>query len=150
MIYRVFLVAAALVGLSGCVSTPTGGSSSYPEHYDAASCYSGYHAFDLQVHLPSDAGEVLALTQFSEANGQLATQCRLIAGDVNNHSPGYPIYTGEVDTGNRGICVSARTTGRGHILSCASRAQVARAVDAPLGTTRSVLRLTNWRPYPGS
>lgn len=149
MLFRFVIALATTASLSACVPATTGSGSDFPENNDAASCYTGYHAFDLQVHLPADAGELRALTQFSEAGGQLSSQCRLDITDVASHSPGYPIYTGEVDTGNAGLCVSARTTARGHILSCASRAQVARAVDAPLGTTGSVLRLTDWQPYPG-
>lgn len=143
---RLVIICTAMFGLVSCM--PAAGA--FPENRNSESCYLGYHAFDLQVVLPASSGQVLALTQYAETGGQLAPVCRLDISGLGGTGPGYPIYTGEVDTGRSGICVSARTSDSGHIVSCASAAAVARAIDAPLGTTRSQIRLDDWRPFTGS
>lgn len=76
--------------------------------------------------------------------------CRLVPGP--NPTPmgqGYPIYAGEVDNGSDGLCVSARTSAAGHVLSCASASQVRRAMQAPDGTRAATIRLSRWQPYGG-
>lgn len=145
---RMLIAVLALLGLSAC--TPTTTSSGYPENRHAANCFTGYHVFDLEVRVPAQYGQVLALTQHSNDASGLRPVCRLALDDDPIPGIGYPIYSGEVNAGQSGICVSARTSSGGHILSCASAAQVRRAVDAPLGSTASLIRLSQWQPYPSS
>lgn len=143
---RFFVAVLALVGLSAC--TPTTGSSTYPENFMAANCFSGYHVFDLEVTVPARYGQVLALTQHSNDSSGLRTVCVLAVEEYNIPGIGYPIYSGEVNAGDAGICVSARTSTGDHLLSCAPASQVRRAVNAPLGSTASLIRLSQWRQYP--
>ncbi|MBY4892642.1 hypothetical protein KUL25_07680 [Rhodobacteraceae bacterium N5(2021)] len=142
---RFFVVVLALVGLSACTPTTT---TIYPENYTAANCFNGTYAFDLELNIPPAYGQVIALTQHSIDSAGLRTVCRLVPGP--NPTPfgqGYPIYTGEVDNGRDGLCVSARTSAGGHVLSCASAAQVRRAMSAAPGSRASAIRLSRWQPY---
>jgi hypothetical protein len=141
-VIRIALAVLALVGLSAC--TPTS-STIYPENYVAANCFTGDYVFDLEVYVPSEYGTINAMTQFSnDANG-LRTVCRLVPEPNPIPGFGYPIYSGEVDQGRDGICVSARTSNAGHVLSCASQRQVANAIR-----TGNNIQLTRWQPFGGS
>lgn len=142
---RYLIAVLALVGLSACTPTTT---ISYPENFTATNCFTGSFAFDLEVQVPRSYGQVLALTQHSNDSSGLRTVCRLVP-DNGPFLPGngYPIYTGEVDNGRDGICVSARTTQAGHLLSCASAAQVRRAMTAPMGSNANVIRLSQWQTF---
>ena len=142
-----FIAVLALVGLSACTPTTT---TIYPENYTAANCFTGSYAMDLELDIPSSYGQILALTQHSSDSAGLRTVCRLVPGP--NPTPlgqGYPIYTGEIDNGRDGLCVSARTSAGGHVLSCASASLVRRALHAPEGTRASTIRLSRWQPYGG-
>ncbi|WP_341861949.1 hypothetical protein [Gymnodinialimonas sp. 57CJ19] len=142
---RFALAVLALVGLSACTPTTT---VIYPENYTAANCFTGNYVFDLELEVPVAYGQIMALTQHSRDNAGVRTVCRLVPGP--NPTPfgqGYPIYSGEVDNGRDGLCVSARTTNGGHVLSCASSSQVRRAMNAPAGTRASTIRLSRWQPY---
>jgi hypothetical protein len=144
-VIRMLFAVLALVGLSACTPTVT---VSYPENFTAANCFTGSYAFDLEVQVPRSYGTVLALTQHSNDSNGLRTVCRLVP-DNGPFLPGngYPIYTGEVDNGRDGICVSARTSAAGHLLSCASASQVRRAMNAPLGSSSNVIRLSQWQQF---
>lgn len=142
---RLFVAALALIGLSACTPTTT---TIYPENYTAANCFTGSYALDLELDIPPAYGQVLALTQHSSDSAGLRTVCRLVPGP--NPTPfgqGYPIYTGEIDNGRDALCVSARTSAGGHVLSCASSTQVRNALLAPEGTRASTIRLSRWRPF---
>lgn len=144
---RMLFAALALVGLSAC--TPTSSTTTiYPENFSAANCFTGSYAFDLELAVPNNFGRILALTQHSNDSAGLRTVCRLAPGP--NPTPlgnGYPIYTGEIDNGRDGLCVSARTSAAGHVLSCASASQVRSAMNAAPGTRASVIRLSQWQNF---
>ena len=139
---RMFAAVLALIGLAACTPTTT---TTYPENYTAANCFTGNYVFDLEVYIPDEYGRVLAMTQFSNDSNGLQTVCRLVPEDDPIPGNGYPIYSGEVDNGRDGICVSARTTNAGHVLSCASASQV-RAASRSNGT----IQLTRWQPFGSS
>ncbi|MEX3014815.1 hypothetical protein [Gymnodinialimonas hymeniacidonis] len=139
---RMLVAVLALVGLSACTPTTT---TVYPENYTAANCFTGNYVFDLEVYVPDEYGRILAMTQFSNDSNGLRTVCRLVPEPNPIPGFGYPIYSGEVDNGRDGICVSARTQNAGHVLSCASQSQVRNAVRS--GGT---IQLTRWQPFGGS
>ena len=146
---RLFFAALALIGLAACVPAP---NSSYPENYTAANCFTGNYVFDLGISMPAEYGQIVALTQYSNGSGGLEPVCRLevpLSGRLSIIDT-YPIYAGEVDQGRDGICVSARTTNAGHVLSCASSAEVRRAITAPIGSTAAVVLLNRWQNFPNS
>ena len=136
---RMFVAILALIGLSACTPTTT---VTYPENYTAANCFTGNYVFDLEVYVPDEYGRILALTQHSRDGSGLRTVCRLVPEENPIPGFGYPIYAGEVDNGSDGICVSARTSNAGHVLSCASASQVRSAIRSS-GT----IQLTRWQPY---
>ncbi|QXT41233.1 hypothetical protein [Gymnodinialimonas ceratoperidinii] len=144
---RFLFAALALIGLSACTPTTT---VVYPENYTAANCFTGTYAFDLELEVPPAYGQVLALTQHARDRDGIRTVCRLVPGaNPTPFGQGYPIYSGEVDGGRDGLCVSARTSSGGHILSCAPTSQVRRAMNAPAGTRASTIRLSQWQAYGG-
>ncbi len=132
----------ALVGLSACTPTTT---TVYPENFTAANCFTGDYVFDLEVYVPDEYGRILAMTQHSSDSAGIRTVCRLVPEPNPISGFGYPIYSGEVDNGRDGICVSARTSNAGHVLSCASQSQVRNAVR-----TGQTIQLTRWQPYGSS
>lgn len=145
---RFFVAILALIGLTACVPTST--STSFPENYTAANCFTGGYEFDLAVNVPPAYGRVLALTQHSNGSDGLRTVCRLVVDDNPLPGDSYPIYAGEVANGRAGICVSARTTNAGHVLSCASAAEVRRAMSAAPGSNGALISLSRWQNFPGS
>jgi len=147
LFFRLLIALTGLAALSACVPT-TGPNAAFPENQMTRTCFTGAHAFDLDLTLPRSYGRVLALTQFSETAGNLTPVCTLNPTHIDNTGGGYPIYTGEVASGRTGLCVSARTELQGHVYSCASQAAVARAVDAPLGSSGAVIRLNRWQSFP--
>lgn len=144
---RVLMTLCVLAGLSACTPTQM---ASYPENTTTAACFTGTHAFDMEISVPQDYGRVLALTQHARDAGGLRPVCRLVtdAGTLGRGS--YPVYTGEIDNGRDDLCVSARTTNGGHVLSCAPASQVRAAMVAPQGSAANRIRLTRWSPFPGS
>ena len=141
--FRMLFAVLALVGLAAC--TPTTTSSSYPENFTAGNCFTGHYVFDLEVYVPGEYGRISAMTQFSNDSNGLRTVCRLEPEANPIPGFGYPIYSGEVDNGGDGICVSARTANAGHVLSCASANQVRSAIR-----TGNAIQLTRWQPFGGS
>ncbi len=145
-----FLVAVlALVGLSACTPTTTTtivDGNSYAE----AECFSGPHVLDLSLSVPAQYGPIAELTQYANGPNGLEMSCNLIGFGYPLTSSAYPIYLGEVYGGTAGLCVSALTVNSGRVLSCASDAEVRRAIAAPLGTSGSVIRLTRWQPFPST
>jgi hypothetical protein len=146
-VIRLLPVLLALAVLTACTPTTT---VTFPENYTAATCFTGQYAFDLEVSVPPEYGRVLALTQHARGSDGLRSVCGLVVEDDPLPGDSYPIYSGEVDEGRDGICVSARTANAGHVLSCAPAAEVRRAMNAPLGTEAARVRLARWQAYGGS
>lgn len=141
-----FVILAGLV-LAGCVTTTTTTVGSYPENRTTARCFSGGHVFDLDTNLPASYGRIYAMTQFASSDQGLEPVCRLVVpGTRLVRDTDYPIYAGEVDGGNAGLCVSARTETAGHVYSCASAAQVRRAMAAGPNRPDGTIVLSTWRP----
>lgn len=139
---RMLVAVLALVGLAACTPTST---TIYPENYTAANCFTGNYVFDLEVYVPDEYGSILAMTQYSNDSNGLRTVCRLAPEPDPVPGFGYPIYSGEIDNGNDGICVSARTSNAGHVLSCASSGQVRNAIRSG-----GAIQMTRWQPFAGS
>lgn len=138
-----FAILAGSLALAGCVPTSTT-TNVYPENFQTTQCFSGQYAFTVALDIPREYGRVLAATQFENGSAGLQSVCRLV-GDGRV----FDIYTGEVSNGASGMCVSLRTQNAGHVLSCASRAEVRRAINAPAGTVGDIVPLTQWRQFPG-
>ncbi len=137
-------IAAAALGLSGCVSTTTSTTAAYPENVQTTACFSGGYAFSFQVAVPQQYGSILAMTQHQRSSTGLTSVCRLTGGNGS-----YQAFSGEVANGGTGMCISARTRNAGHVISCASQSEVRRALNAPAYSGADVINFTQWSPYPG-
>jgi hypothetical protein len=134
----VFLILSSILVLSGCVTT------SFPEQNITANrCADGPNSFDIFVDVPAEYGLIQALTQYENTGAGLVPICLL--AETNGTFAG---YSGEVSNGRSGMCLSARTSAAGHVLSCVSSAEVRRAIDAPAGSRANTLDFFEWRPYP--
>jgi len=144
---RLFLAALALIGLTACVpSTTIVGQGTY----NTASCFSGPYVLDLDVRVPPSYGPVSELVQYANGPRGLEFTCDLVGYGFPVQDTDYPIYAGEIYGGTAGLCVSAVTTNRGRVLSCATPGQVQAAFNAPIGTPASTIRLTQWQAFPSS
>ena len=128
--------------VAGCTPTITS-TANYPEHIQTTQCFSGGYAFSINLVVPREYGRVLAATQHEDGANGLTSVCRLV-GDGRF----FEVFTGEVSGGNSGLCVSLRTQNAGHVISCASRSDVRRAINASQGSTADVINLTQWRAFP--
>jgi hypothetical protein len=62
----------------------------------------------------------------------------------------YSAFTGEVSNGRSGMCISARTTRAGHVMSCVSAAEVRAAIAAPSGSSADTIDFTVWQGFSGA
>ncbi|WP_224815344.1 hypothetical protein [Hasllibacter sp. MH4015] len=144
---RLLVAVFALIGLAACTPTTTVVGANT---YSSASCFTGPHVLDLDVRVPASYGPVSELRQLANGPRGLEFTCNLVGYGYPVQDTDYPIYLGEVYGGTAGLCVSAVTTNRGRVLSCATADQVRAAINAPLGSPGATIRLTRWQSYPSS
>ncbi len=136
---------AFVLTLGGCAKTSA--IYFFPEHVQSSTCYSGDFAFIAFVDVPENYGNVLAMTQHVQSDTELTPVCRLDLGEDFNGFTSYLIYDGEIENGDAGFCVSARTTRAGHVMSCASEAAVQRTLRATPTDIGRTITLEHWQPY---
>ncbi|MEM9319025.1 MAG: hypothetical protein AAGA70_08460 [Pseudomonadota bacterium] len=143
---RLFIsILVIALGVSGCVPTAST-RTVFPENVQSTQCFTGAYAFSFFVDVPDNFGQVLALTQHERTGSTLRSICRLVDGDG---AGAYDAFTGEVSDGRSGMCISARTQAAGHVISCASPAEVRRAISATSGSSANTIDFATWSAYPG-
>lgn len=141
--FRVILVLLSVGILSACVPEDNG---YYFENTRTERCEGGAQNFALNISVPREYGRIHAMTQHANTSQGLVSVCPLNVGDGgSNHY--YYGYSAEAYDGNAGICVSARTSNAGHVMSCVSRADVRRAMASDRAAHAYTLQFTQWSPY---